>query len=127
MGKMGTAAEHVPLVGRAERYWVESRRPLASLVFIAPLLVIYEVGVLWLGVRPNGADDLMRRLLDLFGFSQHWLLPGLLVGILLGWHYLSRAAVAAFSRDPAGHGGESIALGLCLRVMAFRPELRSSA
>ena len=70
MEKMGTPAEHLPLVERAERYWVESRRPLASLVFIAPLLAIYEVGVLWLGVRPNGADDLMQRFLDLFGFGQ---------------------------------------------------------
>ena len=60
---MATPAEHTPLGQRAEQYWVESRRPLASLVFIAPLLVIYEAGVLLLGVQ-NGADAFMRRLLD---------------------------------------------------------------
>jgi membrane protease YdiL (CAAX protease family) len=119
MEKMGTPAEHVPLVQRAERYWVESRRPLASLVFIAPLLVIYEVGVLWLKVRPNGADDLMRRLLDLFGFSQHWLLPGLIVAILLGWHHLTRQPWRLSPGILPAMAAEAIALGLCVRVIVF--------
>jgi membrane protease YdiL (CAAX protease family) len=119
MGKMGTPAEHVPLVQRGERYWVESRRPLAGLVFIAPLLVAYEVGVLWLGVVPNGADDLMRRLLDLFGFSQHLLLPGLVVAILLGWQYLSRQPWRLSPGILPAMAAEAIALGLCVRVMLF--------
>ena len=34
------------LARRGDSYWIESRQPLASLVFIAPLLVTYEVGVL---------------------------------------------------------------------------------
>jgi membrane protease YdiL (CAAX protease family) len=123
MEKMGTPSEHVPLVRRAERYWVESRRPLASLVFIAPLLIIYEVGVLWLGVSPNGAHDLMQRFLDLFGFSQYvlrLLLPGLIVAILLGWHYLTRQPwrLSAGIILPA-MAAEAIVLGLCVRVMAF--------
>ena len=72
---MATPSEHTPLGQLAERYWVESRRPLASLVFIAPLLIVYEVGVLLLGVQ-NGADAFMRRLLDLLGFGQHFLSAG---------------------------------------------------
>lgn len=103
----------------AERYWVESRRPLASLVFIAPLLVTYEVGVLWLGVRPNGADDFMRRLLDLFGFGQHFLLPGLIVGILLGWHYLSHSSWQLSGGILSGMAIESLLLALCLRLIVF--------
>jgi membrane protease YdiL (CAAX protease family) len=116
---MGTPAEHVPLLHRAERYWVESRRPLASLVFIAPLLVTYEVGVLWLGVRPNGADDFMRRLLDLFGFGQHFLLPGLIVAILLGWHYLSRQSWQLSGGILSAMAVEAILLGLCVRMIVF--------
>jgi membrane protease YdiL (CAAX protease family) len=119
MGKMGTPSEHVPLLRRAERYWVESRRPLASLAFIAPLLITYEVGVLWMGVRPNGADDFMRRLLDLFGFGQHFLLPGLMVAILLGWHYLSRQPWQLSGGVLSAMAVESILLGLCVRVIAF--------
>jgi len=83
---------HVPLARLSDGYWVESRRPLASLVFIAPLLIFYEVGVLVLGpadVR-NGIDALLRGLLDRLGFGQYFLLPILTVCLLLGWHYLSR-------------------------------------
>ena len=58
--------------GLAEGYWVESQRPLASLVFIAPLLVIYEAGLLVLGRHAvqNGADVWLRSLLHWLGFSQ---------------------------------------------------------
>jgi membrane protease YdiL (CAAX protease family) len=41
------------------------------------------------GVR-NGADMWLRELLDLMGFSQHFLLPILTVGILLAWHHTTR-------------------------------------
>jgi len=116
---MGTPAEHLPLVERAERYWTESRRPLASLTFIAPLLAIYEVGVLWLGVRPNGAHDLIQRFFDLFGFGQHLLLPGLVVAILLGWHHLSRQPWRLSPGILPAMAAEAIALGLCVRVIDF--------
>jgi membrane protease YdiL (CAAX protease family) len=73
-------------------YWQQSRRPLASLVFMAPLLGLYELGVLVLdrhAVR-NGADVWLRQLLDLLGFSQYFLLPVLTVAILLAWHHVAR-------------------------------------
>ena len=49
-------------------YWAESRRPFASLVFILPMLLAYEVGLLWLGSGGlrNGADVWLRQVLDLF-------------------------------------------------------------
>ena len=39
-------------------YWRQTRRPLASLAFILPLLVLYEGGVVLLGSQAvrNGAD-----------------------------------------------------------------------
>jgi len=73
-------------------YWHQSRRPLTSLAFVAPWLILYEVGVLALdrhAVR-NGADVWLRQLLDLLGFSQYFLLPLLTVAILLAWHYLTQ-------------------------------------
>ncbi len=111
-------AEPAPPLGRAERYWVESRRPLAALAFILPLLMIYEAGVLWFGVSPNGADDFMRRLLDLLGFSRHFLLPLLTVGILLGWHHLSRAPWRIAPGVPPAMAVESIVLALALHAIA---------
>jgi membrane protease YdiL (CAAX protease family) len=116
---MGTPAEPVSPEVRAEPYWVQSRRPLASLVFILPLLAIYELGILCCGVRPNGADVFMRHVLDAIGFSQHFLLPGLMVAILLGWHYLSHAPWRLSPGIFPAMIVESIVLGLCLRAVAF--------
>jgi Type II CAAX prenyl endopeptidase Rce1-like len=72
-------------------YWQQSRRPLASLVFMAPLLAVYETGVLLLGSHAvrNGADVWLRQLLDLLGFTQYFFLPLLTVAILLAWHHLT--------------------------------------
>ena len=115
---MATSSEHTPLGQLAERYWVQSRRPLASLVFIAPLLIVYELGVLLLGVQ-NGADVFMRRLLDLLGFGQHFLLPVLTVCILLGWHYLSRQPWQLSGGMISAMAVECVVLGVCLRVILF--------
>ena len=116
---MGTPTAHVPLGQKAERYWVESRRPLAGLVFIAPLLVIYEVGVTLFGANQNGADAFLRWLLDIFGFSQHLVLPLLTVCILLGWQYLSRQPWRVSVGVVSTMAVESLLLGLCLRLVPF--------
>jgi hypothetical protein len=73
-------------------YWQQSRRPLVSLAFVLPLLLIYEAGVILLGTTAvrNGADVWLRQMLDVFGFGQYFLLPALTVGLLLAWHHVSR-------------------------------------
>lgn len=116
---MATSSEHTPLAQLAERYWVESRRPLASLVFIMPLLIVYEVGVTLLGAHQNGADAFLRRLLELLGFGQHLVLPLLTVCILLGWHYLSREPWQLSGGILSAMAVESLLMGLCLRVILF--------
>lgn len=118
MRKMANSPEQVPSGHLAEQYWVESRRPLASLVFLAPLLVAYEAGVLLLGVQ-NGADAFLRRLLELLGFGQHFLLPVLMVCILLAWHYLAREPWRLSGGIVSGMAVESLGLGVCLRVILF--------
>jgi len=73
-------------------YLVESRQPLASLLFVAPLLATYEAGLIVFGpaaVR-NGAEVWLRYLLDLMGFGQYFLLPILTVVILLAWHHTTQ-------------------------------------
>ena len=118
MRKMSTTAGQKSLAQLADGYWVESRRPLASLMFITPLLIAYELGVVWLGVQ-NGADAFMRRLLNVLGFSQHLLLPVLMVCILLGWHYLSRQPWRLSRGTISGMAAESILLAICLRAILF--------
>ena len=87
---------HIPLKSGLKLlgndYWSESRQPLASLIFVAPILLLYEVGVVVLGPQAirNGAEVWLRRLLEILDFGQYFLLPMLTVCILLGWHYTTR-------------------------------------
>lgn len=94
-------------------YWTESRRPLVSLVFIAPLLACYEAGVLLLHVQ-NGADAWMRGWLHLLGFGPHFLLPLLTIAILLGWHHVSGQPWRFSSGVLAGMALESMAMAVLL-------------
>lgn len=104
----------------ASTYWQESARPLASLVFTAPMLIFYEVGVLLLGPQAirNAADVWLRQFLDTLGFSQYFLLPLLTCGLLAGWHYLSRRP---WQLRPSVFGGmlvESAVFGFLLVMIA---------
>jgi hypothetical protein len=81
------------LVRRPSSYWAATRRPFPSLLLVAPLLVAYEAGVLWLGsgaqsAARTGADTWMRNAFGSVGFTDHWLLPLLLCLILMGWQIL---------------------------------------
>jgi membrane protease YdiL (CAAX protease family) len=105
---------------RAGDYWQQSRRPLTSLFFVLPLLVLYEGGVLWLGpdgVR-NGADLWMQQLLGFFGFGGFLLLPVLTIAILLGWHHTSRQPWRVSRSVLFGMAAESAALAVFLLVVA---------
>jgi hypothetical protein len=94
--------------------------PLASLVFVAPLLAAYELGVLLLGPQAirNGADLWLRGLLDSVGFGQYFLLPALTVVLLLSWHHLSGQPWRFSPRVLPGMALESAGLALCLVVLA---------
>ncbi len=79
---------------RPTSYWASTRRPFPSLLLVAPLVMAYESGVLWLGDRhlaacgPAPTPGCARRLSSL-GLSDHWLLPLLLFLILLTWQVVS--------------------------------------
>ncbi len=112
--------ESTALAVRPANYWQQSRRPLTSLFFVLPLLVLYEGGVLWLGpngVR-NGADLWMQRLLGFFGFGGFLLLPLLTIAILLGWHHTSRQPWRVSRGVLCGMAAESTVLAVLLLVFA---------
>lgn len=104
----------------ADGYWEESCRPLVSLVFVAPILLAYEAGVVLLGADTirNGADIWLRMLLDRLGFSQYFLLPLLTCSILLAWHHTTRQpwkiASGVFSRMAV----ETTAFAVALLMLA---------
>jgi membrane protease YdiL (CAAX protease family) len=108
-----------PAVEGNASYWTESRRPLTSLVFISPLLLAYELGVLILGPQAirNGADAWLRQLLEAIGFGQYFLLPVLTVCILLGWHYTTRQPWRVTPGVLAGMAIECVCLAAVLRLI----------
>lgn len=85
----------VPPESSEPHYWFETRRPFCNLVFLLPLLLVYELGVLLIGgtnsdAFRNGADAWMRQFLLQLGIDLLWLLPTSLVVALLFWQWASR-------------------------------------
>ena len=76
-------------------YLGSTLHPWPCLVFLLPLLLAYEAGVLWLGgaqpdVLRNGADAWLRWGLEAFGLHQLYWAPVLIVVIFLGWSWTRR-------------------------------------
>ncbi|MEN6457720.1 MAG: CPBP family glutamic-type intramembrane protease [Thermoguttaceae bacterium] len=118
MSKMDGKLQNASPSREVERYWLESRRPLESLAFIAPLLIVYEAGVLWLGAQ-NGADAFMRWVLQMLGFGQHFVLPVLMICVLLAWHHVARQYWRLSGSVLSRMAAESVCLGLCLCVFCL--------
>jgi hypothetical protein len=103
-------------------YWAEAREPLPCLIFLLPILLAYEVGVLWLGngkangIR-NGADFWMRGWLEQAG-AQAFILPVLLVGIFLGWHRYGKYPWRISRETLVGMFAESLLLAVVLLFVA---------
>jgi hypothetical protein len=84
-------------MGRASGgYFWATRHPWPSLLFLLPLLLAYEAGILWLGgTHPealrNGADTWLRWGLEELGVDAFYWSPILLVGVFLAWGLVCRA------------------------------------
>jgi membrane protease YdiL (CAAX protease family) len=104
----------------ATDYWVLSRQPLVSLVFVVPILAIYEAGVLSLGPKAvrNGVDVWLRGFLELLDFGNYFLLPVLVVGLLLGWHHTTRKPWRVPRGVFWGMAVECVVLAFCLRLIS---------
>jgi membrane protease YdiL (CAAX protease family) len=116
---MGAVVSAREPVAEAEGYWLQSRQPLASLMFVVPLLLVYEIGVVVLGpyaVR-NGADAWLRLFLDSLGFGQYFLLPLLTLGILLACHYTTRQPWHVHGSVFYGMAAESVLGAVALRSL----------
>ncbi len=74
-------------------YLEHSHRPLTSLVFVLPMIVIYEFSTnAWGGIlgdrapAPIIAFTLMQQFFGLFGATGRYLPAAAVFGMLLGWH-----------------------------------------
>jgi hypothetical protein len=97
-------------------YLAATRHPWPCLLFLLPLLLAYESGVVWLGgthpdILRSGADTWMRWGLEVFGLGQLYGLPILLMLVFVTWSWLRRG-----DRPPDLAG---IWLGMALESMAL--------
>jgi hypothetical protein len=76
-------------------YLPATRHPWPCLLFVVPLLAVYEAGVVGLGgphpetIR-NGADHWVRCALDVVGVHVFWLPPAALGVVFAGWAWRRR-------------------------------------
>lgn len=101
-------------------YWEQSVQPLNCLIFIAPLLLLYEVGVVWMGPEAmrNGADVWLRGFLGGLGLGEYVLLPIATCVLLFGMHHVTRKPWNWRSDVLSGMVCESFAVGLCVLALA---------
>lgn len=98
-------------------YFKRSEKPLASLVFVLPLVIIHEVGWRFVGARLL-AFSLIHQFLSFLG-APGLLLPALLlIGILLGWHIASHDKWTVHVDTILGMYLESFLLALPLLALA---------
>ncbi len=108
-----------PARSLSDDYWEDTRRPLSCLAFLLPWMGVYEGGVLLMSQQDvdhlrNGADFWLRALLTRTGFSQTWLLPVLVAGILLVWHIVRRHPWRIRLETQVGMLAESLVLAAML-------------
>lgn len=85
-------------------YWSATRHPWSCVLFVLPLLLIYETGLHLLGLTApeslrNGADVWMRAALEAVGITSTFAAPVCLVLILIAWGLVYRENQA---RDRVG-------------------------
>jgi hypothetical protein len=106
-----------------DAYWVVTRRPLPCLVFVVPLLLAYELGVLWVGgiASPaqdqawrTGADAWMRHALAAMGMTDRWFPPLCLALALLLWQAMSTRPWRFAPAVLLGMAVESLVLAVAL-------------
>ncbi len=79
----------------ASGYLSATRHPWPGLLFVLPLLLVYETGVFFLGgpnpesIR-NGADHWLRCGLNVVGLRFFWLPPAFLALVFMAWAWLRR-------------------------------------
>lgn len=108
-------------------YWMLARQPLHSVLFLLPLLGVYEAGVLQLGLVGNefrnGADYWMRTGLRLAGVEFPWTLPLIVLGLLVLWQLAGRHRWTVSPGTLMGMLAESLLFGACLIVMGQLQEM----
>ncbi|HUN80100.1 MAG TPA: hypothetical protein VMV81_01185, partial [Phycisphaerae bacterium] len=114
-------------------YWDVTHRPLQCLVFLLPMILAYEIGMLLMHGRfpqdqwPTlAAQQMLKWFFSLFGASGVYLPGAALIAVLLCWHIASRNPWQVSMQPMAGMAGESVLLAIPLILLnRWLPLLRS--
>jgi len=113
-----------------QSYLSSTRHPWTAFLFVVPLLVVYEVGVVMLADRAgasglrNGADVWLRGQLVESGIRFPWALPGLVALVLLvrtWWAWADRPKAPLTAVFGTAVESVAFAVGLWLVARNFRP------
>ena len=72
-------------------YWKETHTPLYSFIFTLPLFLIYEIGIFLISASDlpllrNGADVIMRQMMEMFGvFGRYGFSGSFLIGFMVAF------------------------------------------
>ncbi|MBI1189615.1 MAG: CPBP family intramembrane metalloprotease [Tepidisphaera sp.] len=112
-------------------YAAWSSRPLHVLAFLAPLLVLYEIGSVVflsgpaLGAETIGARGILGSFFHAFGVASLHLPPVALVAVLLTWHLMLRDPWKLKTGVLAGMAAESLLWAVPLLVLGVALSMRS--
>ncbi len=111
---------------RSVGYIEASSYPLTSLWFVAPLMVVYEVGTRLYVSDPVShvqqrivAFNLMQKFFELWGASGQWMPAGAVASILLAWHLARGDRWAARPGVLAGMAAESVMYAVPLVALGY--------
>jgi membrane protease YdiL (CAAX protease family) len=107
-------------------YFEQSALPFTSLMFLAPLIVVYEVGTRWYASDPVShveqriiAFNIMQNFFNWFGATGQYMPAAAVVGILLSFHILKNDPTCARWGVLFGMGMESIMYAIPLVTMGY--------
>ena len=110
---------------RRESYFEQSRRPLAALALVAPLVVLYELGTWALHLDAGGGRETrivafswIRGGFEALGATGWPVAPAATVALLLGWHLFSRHPWRLRPSVPLAMVAESFLLAVPLLILA---------
>lgn len=120
MDRRGTSKSVSASALNSSDYWDLSAQPLNCLLFILPLIFLYEVGVVWAGpsAMRNGADVWLRNFLSQLGVGEYIFLPLATCGLLFGLHHISRRKWELRGDVLSGMICESFCFGVGILVVA---------
>jgi membrane protease YdiL (CAAX protease family) len=116
--RSSSKADRLPPNSPLGRYWMKTQRPLNMLVFVLPLIAVYEVGVALDGTNLLARHQL-KHFLAMLGGSAMYLPAMLVIVVLLAWQISSRHKWKVDAGTLAGMFAESILWALPLLGLAL--------